>query len=500
MRYIFLLLTSLCFCLSSFQAMSTHIIGGTIYYRYLQPNVYEVKLDYYKDCDPASLDFPPGDLKLGLFKKGEQTVLLSFLVKPRFTDTLNFIASNCDSNVQACVLRRTYTDTLDLSSIAWTTDTGYYFVFEQCCRYTEIKNIQFPFATGIVFYTEFAIPKDNNGNEFINSSPILLSEPNPFICNNELLEEKLILNDPDSDSLAFRILVPLQGNTDELNPNGNGLGDPMPGPYASATLANTYSATNLMDGNPDVTVDALGVIRVRPSQLGLYAFTLIIEEFRAGVKISEIRKDMQYSVFQCKQRNAPILTWTNTEIKNLVSNEERCFEFTGEDLDVTDSLTFYINEVASELQTSTIQFSIDRTTIPIKAQVCIDVPCSASIDTFKLFKIMLSDLSCPQALLDSLVLEMGIEGSLEEDYFEKIPNVFSPNNDGINDAFEVKNSSTNPCFNNFNISIYSRWGNKVFESNDIDFKWLAKDNDVGVYFYAIKIAEYEKVGNVLLIK
>lgn len=64
-----------------------------------------------------------------------------------------------------------------------------------------------------------------------------------------------------------------------------------------------------------------------------------------------------------------------------------------------------------------------------------------------------------------------------------IPNVFTPNNDGVNDfyTFDMKNIET------IDISILSRWGDVVYVSNSIDFEWDGKLNGEmvtdGVYYY-----------------
>ncbi len=64
----------------------------------------------------------------------------------------------------------------------------------------------------------------------------------------------------------------------------------------------------------------------------------------------------------------------------------------------------------------------------------------------------------------------------------KAPNVFTPNNDGVNDKFKVEHSGT---FDNFSIVIFNRWGRKVYEAKDISFEWDGKDCDDGVYYYVI---------------
>lgn len=70
-----------------------------------------------------------------------------------------------------------------------------------------------------------------------------------------------------------------------------------------------------------------------------------------------------------------------------------------------------------------------------------------------------------------------------------VPNVFSPNNDGANDHFflETENAES------INLTILNRWGNVVFQTEDLNEKWDGKingdDASEGVYFF-----KYEVVG------
>jgi gliding motility-associated-like protein len=50
-----------------------------------------------------------------------------------------------------------------------------------------------------------------------------------------------------------------------------------------------------------------------------------------------------------------------------------------------------------------------------------------------------------------------------------IPNVFTPNNDGANDFFEIYGNKN--ALRYLDVKIFDRWGEKVFESNDLNFKW-----------------------------
>lgn len=68
----------------------------------------------------------------------------------------------------------------------------------------------------------------------------------------------------------------------------------------------------------------------------------------------------------------------------------------------------------------------------------------------------------------------------------KTANVFTPNNDGLNDFF-LLDGLTSPC-DEAEITIYNRWGQEMYKSSSTNFKWDGKDNNglnatEGVYFY-----------------
>lgn len=82
-----------------------------------------------------------------------------------------------------------------------------------------------------------------------------------------------------------------------------------------------------------------------------------------------------------------------------------------------------------------------------------------------------------------------------------IPNVFSPNGDGLNDVLYVRGKG----FKKFSFVVFDRWGNKMFESSDKEIGWDGKFRgklvDSGVFVYHVKIEYFDgtkvvKDGNV----
>ncbi|MES2764144.1 MAG: gliding motility-associated C-terminal domain-containing protein [Bacteroidota bacterium] len=89
------------------------------------------------------------------------------------------------------------------------------------------------------------------------------------------------------------------------------------------------------------------------------------------------------------------------------------------------------------------------------------------------------------------------------DFF--IPNVFSPNDDGLNDVINVHGR----CISTYNLQIFSRWGEKVFETSTQENSWdgtfRGKKLDTGVFVYradgvSIDGQSFNMKGNITLIR
>jgi gliding motility-associated-like protein len=89
--------------------------------------------------------------------------------------------------------------------------------------------------------------------------------------------------------------------------------------------------------------------------------------------------------------------------------------------------------------------------------------------------------------------------------YEKItiPNTFSPNNDGINDVWDIASLNTYPTSV---IQVFDRWGRQVFESTGYSTPWNGTYNGSalpeGTYYYIIdlKIGTPKISGWVLIVK
>jgi gliding motility-associated-like protein len=104
--------------------------------------------------------------------------------------------------------------------------------------------------------------------------------------------------------------------------------------------------------------------------------------------------------------------------------------------------------------------------------------------------------------MDTVIVNVNLECG---DIF--VPSAFSPNNDGHNDNFRVRIPVQ--CIKTIHVVIYNRWGQKVFETEDMTQVWdgtiHGKNADPAVFFYIINLElvtnEFKTLeGNVTLVK
>jgi|GEM_PF-6420524 len=67
-----------------------------------------------------------------------------------------------------------------------------------------------------------------------------------------------------------------------------------------------------------------------------------------------------------------------------------------------------------------------------------------------------------------------------------IPNIFTPNGDGLNDSFAIRNIH---LYGANEILVYNRYGEIVYHRTDYDGTWDAEELSGGTYFYLLKIPE-----------
>ncbi|MBI3519207.1 MAG: gliding motility-associated C-terminal domain-containing protein [Bacteroidetes bacterium] len=97
-------------------------------------------------------------------------------------------------------------------------------------------------------------------------------------------------------------------------------------------------------------------------------------------------------------------------------------------------------------------------------------------------QVMISD-SCGYQQSDNQVITVLPPCMVE------IPNVITPNGDNANDVFKIKNIEYHP---NTSVTIFDRWGLKVYENTNYNNDWKAEGLGDGTYFYVIDVPDDKK--------
>lgn len=306
-----------------------HLVGGDLTYRCLGQNAlgfyrYEILLDLYRDCLPNDqfITNTPFDknIVLGIFNASsnslEQQVVVS-LIDSSFLPLT--VADSCvDPPTGLCYVTTTYRTEVALPP----SSSGYYISWGRCCRNETILNIQNPNGTGIAFAAN--IPNTS----LCNSSPRFNNSLPAFICVNDFFEFDHSALDLDGDSLVYKLTTPYTaGDQMDFIPF------PTPPPYSEINWQVPFNTFSPMVGNPGMALNfQTGELTVRPTQLGQFVFSISVFEYRNGVLLSEVKRDIQVNVIDCPINFPPaVLRPANDQVVAdtlyFFQGEENCFDF-----------------------------------------------------------------------------------------------------------------------------------------------------------------------------
>ena len=158
-------------------------------------------------------------------------------------------------------------------------------------RIADILNINRPFSINVEFHIQTTYTLPNPQFQGCNDTPIFLQPPIDVACVGKVFTHNPNAIDFDGDSLAYFPVVPLAGPDLEV-PNYQFPDMISPGPDNEITL------------NP-VTGD---IVWNAPQQAGEYNYTIIIVEYRDGVPLDTIVRDMQIRVEECENQPPEVET------------------------------------------------------------------------------------------------------------------------------------------------------------------------------------------------
>lgn len=314
---------------TSFAAAANHIAGGDFTVRHVEGNTFEATLILYRDCDGNLVI--DNTITIAVFDAltDEALTNLSFVMGNPVSEIIPLENSCYDTGL--CVESQTYTQTITLPD----NPNGYYLSWERCCRNELALNVTAA-SQSMVFTVQVADPA------LQNSSPEFLPYPSDaFLCVNGEAEINFGATDVDGDSLVYSMIAPLRGNF-----TGPGVPPPIygpgsgPRPYPGLNYTAGYSLEDPVGGEMPLTLDpATGVAVAQPLNTGFYSLSVKVEEFRDGVKIGEVIREVQVAALVCEiDLPSEIFTPDGDTVFDVLANIPWCIEIEVTDPNVGDSL------------------------------------------------------------------------------------------------------------------------------------------------------------------
>ena len=285
MKKIFTLCFGIAIAVSSY---ATHLMGGQISATYLSSDTtgshYILDLEVYGDT-------------LGVSMTTTQNIDVYSLDTTVFPPTYNLVFSHTisfDTTSGGAMSSLSSVYGVEIynfrDTITFPANGNYIIKWEECCRNGAIINMANPLAESMDFLTFVSVDSSNP-----NSTPTFLTPPVAYLPVDSIWQYNPLPFDPDGDSLVWTISVPL------------GAGNPLP----VDVLGYVSLSDTLLYSNPNgiFSIDAItGQISWNPKMVGNFVAAFAIAEYRNGVLIGGMSRDMQFIVVPDTLNAMPLIS------------------------------------------------------------------------------------------------------------------------------------------------------------------------------------------------
>ncbi|UII21406.1 gliding motility-associated C-terminal domain-containing protein [Fulvivirga ligni] len=318
-------------------SFASHIVGGEFELVYLSGNSYRLNLIIYFDeinGNPGA-KYEPTPIAW-IYRKSDNTPMRQVTLPFRSETKVIYSLPDCQNDNVVNTTRMVFSDVISMNPEDFADPGGYYIAWQRCCRNYTIRNIisEDPDTGGVgagqTFYLEIP-PLIRNGERFINSSPQLFPPLSDYACVGRSFYADFTGTDIDGDSLVYSLVEPLNTPSAEPHPQ-----PPSRAPYPRINWITSYNLDNIMHGEPDLYISRKGLLKVTPTETGLFVFAVKCEEFRDGEKIGEVRRDFQMVVVDCPDPGDPPdlgikladgSTYQEGDVLKFLADDDKCVEF-----------------------------------------------------------------------------------------------------------------------------------------------------------------------------
>ena len=243
-------------------ASASHLMGGQITAQHLGGLDYQVTLKIYRDT-------------LGINVTSSLNINIESINTTVYSNSIPLLTMGPVSLGNGAE-EYTYTGDVTLPSAG-----QYLLSWSNCCRNSSILNLTNPAGAGMFLSSILDCNSTNSTPDFLNPPVTLAQNNQPFYYNP-------LPFDADGDSLHWALDIPQ---------------DQGPG-STSFPIAGYFHP--LSDPSMPFSMDSLtGEISMLPNTIGNFVISIICEEYRQGVLLGKIRRDMQFIVSPAPNNPVP---------------------------------------------------------------------------------------------------------------------------------------------------------------------------------------------------
>ena len=186
-------------------------------------------------------------------------------------------------------------------------------------------------------------------------------------------------------------------------------------------------------------------------------------------------------------------TQLNAKVGELIS-----FDVMGTDAD-NDEITLSLKARNFDLATQPINFTGKAGNGKVTTPFAWEIDCAALAQPTYILDFTATTIKCGVPFISTTSIEINLAHEVPVTFIPA--NIFTPNNDGLNDFFQMPTLPPDFCESVFSdIKIFNRWGGLVYKSTDRSFKWDGKSVSEGVYYYVITYTDKEFKGTVTKVR
>lgn len=404
---------------------ATHAFGAQLTYTCINSNTYVIWYTLYRDCSGI---FPASTVTINITNTCgylPQNISIPQVASPVDLTPMcpQDLPTTCQGGIHIGVQKYVYSDTITLNGpCTWTISHA------ESSRSSSLTTISGAGSDDLYVYCMI------NNTVGLNNSPVFTIEPVMYVC----LGSNFVINqgyyDIEGDSLTMQLITPLVTAGSIVSY------------YAG------YSGSQPLISNPLMAFDPqTGDLSGRPMQADFSVYAILVNEYRNGVLIGQVERDLSLIAQGCTNTIPDISGFDGTSNYTITvaPGIQSCFSFAGIDPDNGQSTDISLAGSMAGLSFSHIGNSQDTAT------VCWTPSASDSLNNPNCFSLQVSDDACP--FVGTKTRTYCINVSL----IDGIENSSMPIVDVYPNPFNENLQLTTDHFSEYEINVYDLSGREI---------------------------------------